>query len=571
MQKETILELFDNHPIIEKSVAKFTVAQQQPYEARVQIFKTTNSGDRVSERQVNESLPSLLFNSQRYDLSRTGRYKLNMNLSVVPRIAGKVIAENIKDANGKVLVKAGTLIEAKQIEKLSAAIAENNVEYSTLQIDPALLNSVQIGEEKAKFHNLAHIVKVYQESNALKMLELGQEPTILKVIGNYHNDLTTLTISDIIATFGKFINLEEGMGTYDDIDSMSNRKIKSVYELLRNQFRMGLTKIQKNLRDRISAKDTTGLEVKKVTNFKLMESTLKEFFNSSQLSQFMDQINPLAEISNKRRITSLGPGGLSRDTASLVVRGIHDTHYGRIDPIETPEGPNIGLILNLALYARINEYGIIETPYFKVKNSKIQKSNPIFLTSDEESIYTIASGVVKTDAAGNITDKEVTARRNTKFVSVSPEEVNLIDVSPKQMVSIASAHIPFLENDDANRALMGANMQRQAVPLIKPDSPIVGTGIEQESAKATTSSVKAKSDGTVVSVEGATIVVKHGTRLHTYNLSKFLRSNQESAITQRPIVKEGQKVKEGEIIADGPSVDNGELAIGKNVVVAFTT
>jgi DNA-directed RNA polymerase subunit beta len=363
-------------------------------------------------------------------------------------------------------------------------------------------------------------------------------------------------------------NLEDELNTYDDIDSLSNRMIKTIYDLMKNQFRIGLTRIERNLAERIKSKDTSTITVKSITNHKLMESAIKDFFNSSQLSQFMDQINPLAEIANKRRITSLGPGGLSRDTASLVVRGIHDTHYGRICPIETPEGPNIGLILNQALYSKVNDFGLLETPYYDVKDGKLS-SKPRYLTSAEEEKQIIAPATIEVKD-GVITQKEIIARYNGEFIKVSPDQVTLIDVSPKQTVSVATAHIPFLENDDANRALMGANMQRQAVPLMKTEAPIVATGIEEFSGKFSPTTVKAKEDGEVIEVSSSKVVIV-GDKRTTYTLEKFVRSNQGTSINQRPVVKVGQRVKEGQVIADGPSVDKGELAIGKNVVVAFTT
>jgi DNA-directed RNA polymerase subunit beta len=379
---------------------------------------------------------------------------------------------------------------------------------------------------------------------------------------------------DIIATFGSMINLHNGLGKYDDIDSLNNRRIRTTCELLMNQLRIGMSRIEKNTKERISAKDISMVTVKNVTNNKLLKAAFREFFNSSQLSQFMDQVNPLAEISNKRRITALGPGGLSRDTASLVVRGIHDTHYGRICPIETPEGPNIGLILNLALYAKVDEYGFIRTPYSKVKDGKVTNET-IYLLADDEKKYFIAQKSLKTDATGKILEKEIIVRHNGSFISVDAKTVTHIDVSPKQIISLATSCIPFLENNDANRALMGANMQRQALPLIDVNAPIVATGSEQEVAKYVSTVLKAKDNGVVEYVDGNKIEVKYVKhnkgKTFTHILSKFERSNQTTTINQVPRVEIGQKVKLGDILADGPAVDNGELALGQNVLVAFTT
>ncbi len=539
--------------------------------ARRDIFKVLNPGDRPTVEQVNGWLSSLFFNKKRYDLSKTGRYKTNEKLSPFTRIVNRFAAEDIK-VNGSVVVKEGELISKEIAEKIQKAHAERKLETTSLPIGGEILGfmreEIEADKSALEAFTQVSVIKVYSDPNYKEHAKQGIEPNVSNVTLNIPTNYEFLTISDMLASFGYIFNLEDELHTYDDIDSLSNRMIRTINDLLKNQIRIGLTRIERTVSEKIKAKDITGITVKSIANTKLMESALKEFFNSSQLSQFMDQINPLAEVANKRRLTSLGPGGLSRDTASLVVRGIHDTHYGRICPIETPEGPNIGLILNQALYSRVNEFGILETPYYKVENGTVIRK-PIYLTAADEEKQVISPANVKI-VDGVIKEKELIARLNGAFVSVSPKEVDYIDVSPKQTVSIATAHIPFLENDDANRALMGANMQRQAVPLIKAEAPIVATGAEEFSGKAAPTTVKADEAGEVIEASSKRIVIVGESRT-TYNLKKFIRSNQGFSINQIPRVKVGQKVKAGDIIADGPSTDNGELAIGKNVVVAFTT
>ncbi len=571
LNNQEILELFNHHELIVESISKVKPEVAETFAARSAIFKVINAGDRLSQNSVNEAIAQLLFNRRRYDLSSTGRYTINKKLAPLARILNKTLAADVKFANGKVLASAGTFVDFELANKINDAQMQNKLELSTLPIDPlivgSVLNATLTDEERILFTQV-NIIKIYLNDG----WKNEEKPEVAHIISNAKTPYEHLTISDIIATYGYLINLEQGLYRYDDIDSLSNRKLKTINELLKNQFRIGLTRMEKNLRDRISAKNLETVTVKSITNHKLMESAIKDFFNSSQLSQFMDQINPLAEISNKRRLTSLGPGGLSRDTASLIVRGIHDTHYGRIDPIETPEGPNIGLILNLSLYARVNKYGLLETPYFPVKNGKIG-SKEIFMTSDLEENHLIAPATVDIDANNVIIGKEVVVRKNGEFISVKPSEITLVDVSSRQIVSVATSHIPFLEHDDANRALMGANMQRQAVPLIRSEAPIVATGIEEESAKYSPTTVKAKASGVVEFVDSTKIIILEdkSKKSHVYELDKFKRSNQGSAINQIPRVEIGQKIKAKAIIADGPAVENGELAIGQNPIVAFTT
>ena len=568
---EDIIGLYGNHELLVETLNKVPKEKKDPLISRQEIFRVLNPGDRLTVDQVNKWFSNLFFKRRRYDLSLTGRYKINDKLSPFKRILNKVAAEDVKFKSGQVIVKAGELIDHHLAEKIQKAYEDKKLPLTSLPVADEFLGSMnavfETELEAKKSFTQVSVIKVYTNENFDEQSE-DESKKVSNVIINSPTDYEFLTISDLLASIGYIFNLEDKLHQYDDIDALSNRMIKTINDLMKNQFRIGLTRMERNLSERIKAKDITAVTVKSITNHKLMESALKDFFNTSQLSQFMDQINPLAEISNKRRITSLGPGGLSRDTASLVVRGIHDTHYGRICPIETPEGPNIGLILNQAIYSKINRYGLLETPYYRVEDGK-KVGKPVFLTASEEEKQVIAPAIANVKD-GVLVDKGLVARHNGDFKFVSPDEVNYIDVSPKQTVSIATAHIPFIENDDANRALMGANMQRQAVPLIKPEAPIVATGVEEFSGKYSPTTVLAQESGEVIEVSSQKIVVV-GEKRKTYILKKFIRSNQGSAINQIPRVKVGQKVKEGEVIADGPSVDQGELAIGKNVLVAFTT
>lgn len=567
LSDETMYKLFSKHPLIINTITKLKSHLTNPYEARKELFKILHPGDRITKKGVNDILWSQLFNKKRYNLSKTGRFKMNSKLSVVSRIYNKTIAEDICDTKGNPIFKKNTLMTYEKVKKLEEYVLKGNVKLVKLnEISNEIFEQDKALGNKPKFS--IHLVYVYASDN----WKDEKDPLIIPVVGN---DPKTkehhLTIPDIIATFSFFINLEYKLDKYDDIDALSNRRIRTTSELLQNQIRIGMTRIEKHTRERISARDISTITVKNVTNNKLLKAALRDFFNSSQLSQFMDQVNPLAEISNKRRITALGPGGLSRDTASLVVRGIHDTHYGRICPIETPEGPNIGLILNLALYARVDEYGFIRTPYAKVVNGKVTNEIDYMISSDEDRAFIVQRNIKMKD--GKILDKEVIARHRGRFERISFENITHIDISPRQIVSLATSCIPFLENDDANRALMGANMQRQAIPLLKAETPLVATGSEEEIARYIPTTVKAKDNGIIKYVDGNRIEIKYKklNKETTINLSKFVRSNQTTIINQIPRVKIGQKVKKGDFLADGPSVDHGELALGKNVLVAFTT
>jgi DNA-directed RNA polymerase subunit beta len=380
-----------------------------------------------------------------------------------------------------------------------------------------------------------------------------------------------LLISDLIAVISHYFNIILGLGKDDDTDSLVNKRIVHVGELLQNQFKIGLSKMEKNAKERMSSKEVDKINPRNITSNKPIYNQFKSFFNSSQLSQFMDQMNPLSEISNKRRVTSLGPGGLNRDTAQFEVRDVHPTHYGRICPIETPEGPNIGLILNLANYAKINNYGFIETPYFPVENGVVS-NKVVYLSALQERGKTFAQSSITVSKGLKITDKEVIVRKDQDYETVNPKQIDYIDVASKQVTSVAASAIPFLENDDANRTLMGANMQRQAVPLLKSEAPLVATGIEADVAKYSSKNLRAFEAGVVSFVDSTQIkVTNREKKITTYNFRTFERSNQGSVISQKSIVKLNQKIKKGELLTDGTSFDNGELAIGKNVLVAFTT
>lgn len=402
----------------------------------------------------------------------------------------------------------------------------------------------------------------------------------IRVLGNNpHSTEEILLISDIIAAASYHFNLagtdglgaENALGSLDDSDSLVNKRIYTIGELLKNQLQIGLIKLEKNAKEIMSTREAKKLTPKNVTNNKSIYNQFKTFYNSSALSQFMDQMNPLAELSNKRRVTSLGPGGLSRDTANFEVRDVNSTHYGRLCPIETPEGPNIGLILNLANYSRINELGFIETPYFKVEDGVVI-NKPIYLTAIEERGNTFAQSTIALDENNKIVEKDIIARKDGEYIHATATEINYVDVSSKQMASVAASAIPFLENDDANRALMGANMQRQAVPLLRAEAPFIGTGIEADVAKFSASNLKASEAGEVTYVDSEVIRVKNTNgKEKTYFLRTFEKSNQGSVISQRPIVLAGQKIKAGDVLTDGPSFDKGEMALGKNVVVAFST
>ncbi|UVD81920.1 DNA-directed RNA polymerase subunit beta [Mycoplasma iguanae] len=564
----TINALFGNSRVLNETLKKDKNADMR--ECQKAIYRIIRKGDRLTDEAVENLIPVTLFNERRYNLSKTGRYMINRKLNLIQRIEGRFLAEDLVDANSnKVLFKTGTHITAQMAKEIQEYFNNGTLaSYPIPGISPSVYGKqIEINPELAKRINIIS-VKIWPSKKAM---EQKSEPTL--IIGNDPtSDEAHLLISDIVAIVGYYFNLNENIGQEDDPDSLINKRIIGIGELLQNQLKIAFNKLEKNSKERMSIKEIDKITPRNITNNKPVYNQFKTFFNSSKLSQFMDQYNPLSEIANKRRITSLGPGGLNRETAQFEVRDVHPTHYGRICPIETPEGQNIGLILNYASYSKIDEYGFIQAPYFKVNNGVVDYSKVVWLTAIQEIGYTFAQSTVEIDSKNRIIEENVTVRKNHNYLIVEPKDIDYIDVSSKEMTSIAASAIPFLENDDANRALMGSNMQRQAVPLLKAEAPLVATGSEADIAKYATTNLVAKVDGEVVFVDSEKIKIKDAEgATKTYNLRLFEKSNQGTLISQRPIVKIGDKVKAGDLIVDGPSSDKGELALGKNVLVAFTT
>ncbi|MBQ9297634.1 MAG: DNA-directed RNA polymerase subunit beta [Clostridia bacterium] len=547
-------------------------------EAIIEIYKKLRPGELPTVDAARNLFSGMFFDNRRYDLARVGRYKYNKKLNLSTRIANQVAFDDIVNTEtGEVLVEKDSVITpelAEEIQNLginSVDVKVNDqkvrvIGNGTVDIHKYLpdvdLSKLKI-KENVNFAVLKGIVDNTEEAKLKKEIENRIDELIPKHI----------TTEDMLASVNYLLNLQYGLGKVDDIDHLGNRRIRCVGELLQNQFRVGLTRLERVVRERMTIQDLDVVTPQTLINTKPITSSIREFFGSSQLSQFMDQTNPLSELTHKRRISALGPGGLSRERAGFEVRDVHYTHYGRLCPIESPEGPNIGLISALSSFAIINEYGFIETPYRKIDKKTGKVTDQVeYMPADVEDNYIIAQATEPMDKEGRLINKRVKVRYLDEIIEVEKERVDYIDISPKQLVSVAAAMIPFLEHDDANRALMGANMQRQAVPLLIPDSPIVGTGIEYRAAKDSGITVLAKEDGTVVRVTGDEIVIKNKKGENTtYKLRKFKRTNGGTCINQRPIVKDGEKVKANDVIADGPSTQNGEMALGKNVLIAFTT
>ena len=489
------------------------------------------------------------FDNFRYDLAKVGRYKFNQRLNITDRLIGKVLAQDIV-IDGEVKFTDGTLLTKDVLLELDKYLKDG---YGRCE--------VKINDE-LNDKNIVQVLYVYSPLNPKKKV---------KVIGNDQTlDVKTLTISDFYASVSYYLNLMDGIGHDDEIDHLGNRRIRQVGELLQNQFKIGFSRMERVIRERMTTQDMETVTPKTLINIRPVTAVIKEFFGSSQLSQFMDQVNPIAELTHKRRLSALGPGGLSRDRAGVEVRDVNASHYGRICPIESPEGQNIGLITSLASYAKINEYGFIMTPYRKVENKKLTDQVD-YLTASEEQDFYISQATVNVDENDMIVDGSVAGRFNGENVIIPADKVDYIDVSPQQVVSITTSLIPFLEHDDATRALMGANMQRQALPLLTTEAPFIGTGVEYVAARDSGAVVVAKADGIVEYVDAKKIIVKNAKGQDIYNLTTFERTNQGETANQSPIVRAGDKVKKGQIIADGPSTDKGELALGKNMVVAFMT
>ncbi|MBN4089554.1 DNA-directed RNA polymerase subunit beta [Mycoplasma enhydrae] len=556
---------------LRKDKTSGTTNEEITKDAQETIYRLIRKGDRMTAESVRNLIPQTLFNEKRYSLTETGRFTLNRKLNIAERLSNSYLAENLIDKEGEVKYEKGLFITWEIARKIAEEFRLGILPLWKLPDVDASVYGAQLqikGNEKLENRLYVPRVLIYATEN-----DLNEDKNKVQVLGNDPNaDESFLLIPDLVGTISYYFNLLSNIGVDDDPDSLVNKRIVTIGELLQNQFRIGLIKLEKNTRERISTKETTKITPKNVTNNKPIFNQFKSFFNTSKLSQFMDQCNPLAEISNKRRITSLGPRGLNRDTAQFEVRDVHSTHYGRICPIETPEGPNIGLILNLSSFADIDKYGFIKTPYFRVKNKKVDFSKPEYLTAIEENSYAFAQSTVniKDDC---IIDDLVMVRRDNEYLEVPASEVDYVGVSSRQMTSIAASAIPFLENDDANRALMGANMQRQAVPVLFPEAPLVATGVESDIAKYSSTNIIAKYNGVVTYVDAAVVRVKReGSKtVDSYYLRTFERSNQGTLIHQIPLVKVGQEIKVGDLLVDGPSMKDGEMALGKNVLVGFST
>ena len=542
---------------LEKDVHK-NMDDSRVEESLKDIYERLRPGEPKTADSSRSLLTARFFDPKRYDLAPVGRYKINKKLDLKTRLLNLTVAETLADPDtGEIIVNKDEVIDKQVMDKLAPYLARDN--FKTFTFHPSEEGVVQ---EPMTLQ----IVKVYSPKDPEK---------VVNVIGNANVDIQFkhITPADIVASMNYFFNLQEGMGSTDDIDHLGNRRTRSVGELLQNQFRIGLSRMERVVRERMSIQDTSTVTPQQLINIRPVVASIKEFFGSSQLSQFMDQTNPLGELSHKRRFSALGPGGLTRDRAGYEVRDVHYTHYGRMCPIETPEGPNIGLINSLSSYARINKYGFVETPYRRVSWETHKVTDKIdYLTADEEDNYVIAQANSPLNDDGSFVDDVVMARKKDDDVEISTEKVDYMDVSPKQVVAVATACIPFLENDDSNRALMGANMQRQAVPLIKPHAPLVGTGIEYKAAHDSGVALISEHEGTVEYVDAREIRVRRDDgSLDKYKLMKFHRSNGGKNYNQTPIVRVGDRVDADEVLADGPAMENGELALGQNPLIAFMT
>ena len=544
---EQILELFDNDIYLKNTIEKDSTKNTD--EALIEIYEKLRPGEPTTLDSSKNQLITRFFDNFRYDLAKVGRYKFNKRLNIKDRLLNNRIAEDII-VDGEVKIADGTLITKEVMEELNKYLEEG---YG--------IQEVTINDELDS-HNLVQILHVYSNVTPDKKV---------KVIGNNQAiDVKTLTISDVYASISYYLNLNEGIGSDDEIDHLGNRRIRQVGELLQNQFKIGISRMERVIRERMTTQDIETVTPKTLINIRPVTAVIKEFFGSSQLSQFMDQVNPIAELTHKRRLSALGPGGLSRDRAGMEVRDVNASHYGRICPIESPEGQNIGLITSLASYAKVDEYGFIQTPYRKVVNKKLTDQVD-YLTADEENDYYISQATVKVNEDNEIIEPIVAGRYRGENMMIPVEQIDYIDVSPQQVVSVTTSLIPFLEHDDATRALMGANMQRQALPLLTTEAPFIGTGVEHIAARDSGATVVAKAEGIVEYADAKKIVIKNAKGQDVYHLATFERANQGETTNHKPIVRIGDKVKRGQIIADGPSTDQGELALGKNVVVAFMT
>lgn len=544
---DDILNLFGDSFYLENTIAKDDTRNTD--EALIEFYEKVRPGEPATIDSAKNQMMTKFFDTFRYRLAPVGRYKFNKKLDVCDRLLNQTLAADIK-LDKKVILKKGELITKEVLEKIRPALK-----------DGANLVEVKIYEE-LDTHNKVQVVEIVNPNNPKKIIKvIGNDPSI---------NVEHLTISDVYASVSYYLNILEGVGNFDEIDHLGNRRVRQVGELLQSAFAKGVGHMERVIRDRMTTLELDNVTPSSLINIRPVTAAVKEFFGSSQLSAFMDQVNPMAELANKRRLSALGPGGLQRERAQIEVRDVNTSHYGRICPIESPEGANIGLISNLASYAKINEFGFITTPYRKVEKCVLQ-DEIVYLTADEEADYIISQATINVDKDNKIIDEFVFARQNGENIKAKAEDVNFIDVSAQQVVSITTSSIPFLEHDDAKRALMGSNMQKQAVPLLTTEAPIIGTGIEGVAAKDSGAVILAKADGIVEYADAKTIIVKIAKGHDTYKLENFNRSNDNTCYHHRPIVRKGDSVKKGQVIADGPSTNLGELALGKNVTVAFMT
>ena len=545
---EDIIKVFGENDYLTNTFEKDSTKNTD--EALIDIFEKLRPGEPATLDSAKNQLITRFFDHFRYDLAKVGRYKFNKKLNICDRLVGCVLAEDIK-VDGKVKFAKGTLITKEILDELKPIFASG---YG--------LTKVMTNEELDEY-NMVQILHVQNKNNPDK---------VEKIIGvDTSVEERRLTIPDIFASVNYYLNLLDGIGNTDEIDNLGNRRVRQIGELIENQFRVGMARMERVIRERMTTQEAEDITPKSLINIRPVTAVLKEFFGSSQLSKFMDQINPIAELTDKRRLSSLGPGGLSRERAGMDVRDVNASHYGRLCPVESPEGQNIGLITSLSGYAKVNEYGFIMTPYRHVVDGQVQMDDVRYLTADEETDYYISEANIKLDDDNHIVENEVIVRYNGDNLMVSKDKVDFVDVSPSQVVSITTSCIPFLNYDDVHRTLMGSNMQRQAVPLLKSEAPIVGTGVECVAAKYSGSTIVAKADGVVTYADAKKIVVKNAGGKDTYYLANFEGNNAGACTNHIPIVHTGDKIKAGQVIADGPSTDLGELALGKNMTVAFTT
>ena len=577
-----IRELFGEEMLIEATLLKDTTTNRE--EGLLETYRKLRPGEPPTVENSEQHLRNLFFDPRRYDLSRFGRYKFNKKLSLADRIVGKIAADNVvSELTGEILLEKGQeiseemaeLFEEQGVNSVYVEVEDNRENKITVKVlsngmvDSKKLTGLDLTEEgineKVSFKVLQQLIEEADgDKDALRELMISNREILIP---------KNITLDDIFASVNYVTCLSHGVGDFDDIDHLGNRRIRSVGELLQAQFRTGIVRMERTIRERMDTQDRDTVTPESLINIKPLVAIIKEFFGSSQLSQFMDQTNPLAELTHKRRLSALGPGGLSRDRAGFEVRDVHYSHYGRMCPIETPEGPNIGLISYLATFARINEYGFVEAPYRRVdsRTGEVTK-DVVYMTADVEDKYIVAQANEPLDENNRFVHEHVNARYRDQILEASRDEVQFMDVSPKMVISVATSMIPFLENDDANRALMGSNMQRQAVPLLRTEAPIVATGMEYKAGYDSGVVVIAQNDGVVEKVSADKIVIKTGAASRDeYDIVKFKRSNQGTCINQKPIVSEGEFIKKGQVIADGPSTDHGEISLGKNVLVGYMT